>query len=122
MVKSSLTEPKINIASTSEAVRYVAERLKLVRRIRNMTLENMASQLGITRKQLQNYESAQSNITVARLWEISNLLDVETGFFVEGMNSSKQFINNEDLDLIRMFKNIKDRKAKDSLIGILKEI
>lgn len=122
MAKSSLTEPKINIASTSEAVRYVAERLKLVRRIRNMTLENMASQLGITRKQLQNYESAQSNITVARLWEISNLLDVETGFFVEGMNSSKQFINNEDLDLIRMFKNIKDRKAKDSLIGILKEI
>lgn len=122
MAKSSLTEPKINIASTSEAIRYVAERLKLVRRIRNMTLENMASQLGITRKQLQNYESAQSNITVARLWEISNLLDVETGFFVEGMNSSKQFINNEDLDLIRMFKNIKDRKAKDSLIGILKEI
>lgn len=122
MAKSSLTEPKINIASTSEAICYVAERLKLVRRIRNMTLENMASQLGITRKQLQNYESAQSNITVARLWEISNLLDVETGFFVEGMNSSKQFINNEDLDLIRMFKNIKDRKAKDSLIGILKEI
>lgn len=110
------------ISSSAEAVRYIAERLRLARKIRNVTLENMASSLGITRKQLQNYESAQSNINVARLWEISKLLDLETAFFVEGLGANKPLLNNKDLELIHKFNSIKDAQTKASILGIIQDL
>lgn len=78
MTKELLGLEATDISSSFDAARYVAERLRLVRRLKNLTLENLASKLGITRKQLQNYESAQCNLTIARLWEISRLLEIET--------------------------------------------
>ena len=122
MTSETAKSAKTPVSSSNEAVKYVAERLRLARRIRNMTLENMAIHLGITRKQLQNYESAQSNITVTRLWEISKLLNIETGFFVEGLCFGQPLLENEDLELVHKFKNIKDKKTKISLLGILKEL
>ena len=80
MPKRTQNQPK-QISSAAEVIVYIAERLKLARSIKHMTLESVAGRLGITRKQLQNYESAQSNISVVRLWELANVLDTEPGFF-----------------------------------------
>lgn len=114
--------PSPKVSSKDDAVKYVAERLRLARRIRNMTLENMASHLGITRTQMQHYENAQTNITIARLWEISKLLNIETGFFVEGLCLGQPLLDRDDLELIHKFRNIKDKNTKASLLGILKEL
>lgn len=122
MTKELLGLEATDISSSFDAARYVAERLRLVRRLKNLTLENLASKLGITRKQLQNYESAQCNLTIARLWEISRLLEIETEFFVKGLNSSQKCLSNKDIELISMFKKIKDDKVKELIIGILNEI
>ncbi len=111
-----------SISNSDEALKYIGERLKIARRSRNITLEDMAKRLGITRKQLQNYESAKSNMPVSRLWEISNLLDVETVFFVEGLNKRKPFVDNEGLKILSKLNNIKDQKTKASIIGILNEL
>lgn len=122
MITDITEQPKVSVVSRSDAVKYVADRLRLARRIRNMTLENMASHLGITRTQLQHYENAQTNITITRLWEISKLLNIETSFFVEGLGVSQPLLNNEELEFIHKFKTIKDKHAKASLLGILKEL
>lgn len=122
MITDIPEQPKVSVVSRADAVKYVADRLRLARRIRNMTLENMASHLGITRTQLQHYENAQTNITITRLWEISKLLNIETGFFVEGLGISQPLLNNEELELVHKFKTIKNKRAKASLLGILKEL
>ena len=118
---SSLKKTSL-ISNSNEALKHIAERLKIARRSKHITLEEMAANLGITRKQLQNYENAKSNMTISRLWEISNLLDIETGFFVEGLNPGKPFIANEDLKILNKLHNIKDKKIKASIIGILNEL
>lgn len=110
------------IVSASEAMIFVAKRIKTARCIKKMTMSNMAANLGITRKQLQNYETAQSNITVARLWQISKIFDVDTSFFVEGLNASKQLLSDDDLEIIRAFGKIKDTKVKETLWEIIKAI
>ena len=110
------------IVSASEAMIFVAKRIKTARCIKKMTMSNMAANLGITRKQLQNYETAQSNITVARLWQISKILDVDTSFFVEGLNASKQLLSDDDLEIICAFGKIKDTKVKETLWEIIKAI
>ena len=122
MLKSSEKSMVANISNEEEACSFVAQRLKQARCIKQMPLNTMAKLLGISRKQLQNYENAQSNITVARLWQISKILDIDTSFFVEGLNSSKQLLSNDDLELVRMFGKIKDQRVKDTLWGIIKVI
>ena len=69
-----------SVATASDAARYVGERLRLARKIRNITVQSLASNLGISRVQLQKYENAQTNITISRLWEIANVLNIEPIF------------------------------------------
>ena len=69
-----------SVATASDAARYVGERLRLARKIRTITVQSLASNLGISRVQLQKYENAQTNITISRLWEIANVLNIEPIF------------------------------------------
>lgn len=110
------------ILSKADAVSYVAHRLKSVRLMKKMTLEDVASHLGISRKQLQNYESAQSNISIARLWELAKVLDTAPEFFLEGLSNKKNALSNEQLEFVRLLAKIKDNDLKRSLLGILREI
>ena len=117
-----ISEQKVIVKTTDEVLEYVGERIKLIRKIRNVTMNDMASSLGITRKQLQNYESAQTNIGISRLWQIAQLMDVDIGFFTEGLNKNKPVIDNESLNFIKMFNRIRDQKTKAAILGLLKEI
>lgn len=122
MKKHSQTSDASEIRANDEVLQYVAERIKLIRKIRKVTMNEMANSLGITRKQLQNYESAQTNIGISRLWQIAQLMQVDIGFFIEGLNKNKPVIDNEDLNLIKLFNGIKDPRTKAAILGLLKEI
>ena len=117
-----ISQYSLQVSSAAEAGIYVAQRLKLARNIRHLSMESVASMLGISRKQLQNYENAESNISVGRLWELANIFDVEPEFFFDGMGHKKAYISNESLELIRLFSRIKDNHVKQALLGILREI
>ena len=108
------------VSSSSDVLLHVAKRIRLIRNIRKMTLQKTAKMLGISRKQLQNYEKAQTNIGVARLWQIANLMQVDTSFFIEGLNSSNSFWDDESLEIVTMIKNIKDENVKKHLVLLLK--
>lgn len=108
------------VSSASDVLLHVAKRIRLIRNIRKMTLQKTAKMLGISRKQLQNYEKAQTNIGVARLWQIANLMQVDTSFFIEGLNSSNSFWDDESLEIVTMIKNIKDENVKKHLVLLLK--
>lgn len=122
MRRKEISLSEMSISSAPDAVRYVAERLRIARLSKKMTLENMAERLGISRKQMQNYESAKCNMTVSRLWEIATLLNIGAGFFINGLTEEKPFLENEDLKVIQKLHSIKDPKLQASLFGILKEL
>lgn len=61
----------------------IGERLKAIRKIRNITQENLASQVGITFQQVQKYENGKNRISASRLYDFSLILQVPFSFFFE---------------------------------------
>ena len=119
----NLTHKKEALGTTKEApdiLLHIAKRIRLIRNIRKMSLQKTAKSLGISRKQLQNYESAQTNIGVIRLWQIANLMQVDPVFFIEGMDSKDTFWDDESLEIVSMIKRIKDQDVKKHLVLLLK--
>ena len=111
-----------SIDSDKDVLLYLAERIKIIRQTKNITLGNMASKIGITRKQLQNYENGQTNIGITRLWQIAQILQVDIVTLVEGLDNKPSSIDNESLEFIRLFNNLKDQNIKDIILGLLKSM
>ncbi|MBE6444344.1 MAG: helix-turn-helix transcriptional regulator [Alphaproteobacteria bacterium] len=111
-----------SIDSDKDVMLYLAERIKIIRQTKNITLGNMASKIGITRKQLQNYENGQTNIGITRLWQIAQILQVDIVTLVEGLDNKPSSIDNESLEFIRLFNNLKDQNIKDIILGLLKSM
>lgn len=109
-----------NISSAVDPLTFVAKKIKMARNLRRIPIKTMANNLGISRNQMSNYEKAKCNITVTRLWEIANLLDVDLHFFIDDICLQKNCLKNDDWEIIHMFGNIKDQQVKDSLRNFLK--
>lgn len=64
---------------------HVGTRVRLRRRILDMSLEKLAEALGITYQQVQKYEMGTNRIGAGRLQQIARALNVEVSFFFEGI-------------------------------------
>lgn len=118
---NNVTSTKTTI-SDKDVILHVAKKIKLIRQIKKISSGNMASLLGITRKQLQNYENGQTNIGITRLWQIAQILQVNIVTLVEGFGNKPNSIDNENLEFIRLFSNLKDQNIKDIILGLLKSM
>ncbi len=110
------------IKSPDDVAHYVAQRLKLARQMKQISSQHIANKLGISRKQIQNYETAQCNLTVPRLWEIANLLEVDTSFFTDGLKGEYASVSNQDLEFLTSFAKIKDPTIKNIILNILNSV
>ncbi len=65
----------------------IEKKLKLGKKLKKIRIENgikqkqLALKLGISFQQLQKYESGENRITAGRLWQISQILQVEIQSF-----------------------------------------
>jgi len=64
---------------------HVGKRMKLRRRLLNISQQVLAKRLGITFQQIQKYEKGQNRIGASRLWDIARALDVDMNFFFNDM-------------------------------------
>jgi transcriptional regulator with XRE-family HTH domain len=64
---------------------YIGRRLKLRRVMLRMSQDALASMIGVTFQQVQKYESGANRISASRLFVIAKVLQVEVGFFLDGM-------------------------------------
>ena len=67
--------------------KYIGLRIKFIRNTRQLSITTTAKNLGITRKQFQNYEKGITDIKISRLQEIAELLNVNVSFFLEDFNT-----------------------------------
>lgn len=61
----------------------VGQRIRMARRARNMTQEELAAQIGCKFQQLQKYETATNRVSASRLEMISKALALPIGWFFE---------------------------------------
>lgn len=105
---------------------------RLIKRFRlqkGISQMGLAEMIGVSYQQVQKYESGKSSISIERLLDIAEALDVPvTRFFPsekEILSEEESFygeLTDEEKRLLQLFRRIKDRNTKKAVFKILEEI
>ena len=66
---------------------HLGKRLRRRRRLLGLTQQQLASAVGVRFQQIQKYECGANRISAARLWELSEALEVPINYFYEGLEA-----------------------------------
>jgi transcriptional regulator with XRE-family HTH domain len=68
----------------------IGQKIRRIRNSKDLTQDNMAYELGITKSAYSKIERGETSITINRLYEIANILEVDiTDFFGPSTSSHK---------------------------------
>lgn len=104
----------------SNIARQIGQKIKSVRNMRNISSADMANILGVSRQQLQNYESGEADIKIDRLFDIAEALGVDMSFFFAGF--SKTSDSYDEFNVVQNLEHIKDANLKQTICGLIKEL
>lgn len=118
--------------------KHVGSRVRLRRKIMNMSQESLGGALGVTFQQVQKYERGVNRIGASRLYAVSQVLQVPVGFFFEGLETPGaatgmsdgdqeplmyDFIQSTDgVSLASAFSKIKDPKVRRRVIELIRAL
>jgi transcriptional regulator with XRE-family HTH domain len=106
--------------------RHVAARIRERRIMLGLSQEAMAAQLSITYQQLHKYEKGINRIAAGRLHQIAQALDVEVGYFFEGVETERDFRPNPQqrmlLELARNFVAMPSRKHQEAICTLARSL
>ena len=81
---------------------HVGRRMRSRRELLGLSQEFVGQKIGLSFQQIQKYELGKSRICASRLWDISNVLDINLLYFFEEMdeqtlkNSPRKLKNGDD--------------------------
>jgi transcriptional regulator with XRE-family HTH domain len=64
---------------------HLGKRLRRRRRLLGLTQQQLAGACGVRFQQIQKYECGANRISAARLWQLSEALEVPVGYFFDGL-------------------------------------
>ena len=70
---------------SGEVDHHVGRRIRERRKALGMSQETLADALGISYQQAQKYEVGINRVAASRLWNIAKALEVDIGYFFEGV-------------------------------------
>ena len=104
---------------------HLGKRLRRRRRLLGLTQQQLAGACGVRFQQIQKYECGANRISAARLWQLSEALEVPVGYFYDGLSdvaqreadseseaSGEMFARKETLDLIRAYYQLGERPRR----------
>ena len=107
---------------------HLGKRLRRRRRLLGLTQQQLASVVGIRFQQIQKYECGANRISAARLWQLSEALEVPVGYFYDGLAEAQErreregpaaepragevMARKETLDLIRAYYQLGERPRR----------
>ena len=104
---------------------HLGKRLRRRRRLLGLTQQQLAGACGVRFQQIQKYECGANRISAARLWQLSEALEVPVGYFYDGLSEIAQretandgegggemFARKETLDLIRAYYQLGERPRR----------
>jgi transcriptional regulator with XRE-family HTH domain len=93
-----------------------------------LTQQQLASAVGIRFQQIQKYECGANRISAARLWQLSEALEIPIGYFYDGINEAQTrkerepivadtrtgevMARKETMDLIRAYYQLGERPRR----------
>ncbi|USQ94361.1 helix-turn-helix domain-containing protein [Caulobacter sp. RL271] len=99
---------------------HLGKRLRRRRRLLGLTQQQLAGTVGVRFQQIQKYECGANRISAARLWQLSEALEVPVGYFYDGLADARHetteggemFARKETLDLIRAYYLLGERPRR----------
>ncbi|MGZ3377727.1 MAG: helix-turn-helix domain-containing protein, partial [Phenylobacterium sp.] len=67
----------------------VGRRLRMRRRLLDLSQQDLARICGVTFQQIQKYEAAKCRMPVATLWRLAYALEVDVSYFFAGLLDDK---------------------------------
>lgn len=118
---------------------HVGKKLRDRRTRMGISQESLAKTSGITFQQVQKYERATNRISVSRIFEFANVLQVPVSYFFEGLSGDNDYEFAEDStpfiheghnaipahelkELINAYSKIKDAEMRKSVKTLIKGI
>ncbi len=103
---------------------FVAQKIRKSRLMRGLTQSALAAQIGCSFQQLQKYEAGQNRVSASRLYQIATALDVEPGYFFEGIGHDEP---NEDIDttasrILFALAKVDNQQVKETLCRMVQAI
>ena len=114
---------------------HLGRRLRRRRRLLGLTQQQLAAACGVRFQQIQKYECAANRMSAARLWQLSDVLQVPVSYFYEGLveaqaetrvlteiqEGSETFGRRETTDLIQAFYRLSER-PRQRLLDLAKSL
>lgn len=124
---------------------HVGRQIRLQRTLLGLSQEQLAKGLSITFQQIQKYERGANRVSASRLWDISQILKVDIGYFFNDMSSSTKsssprqmalaedkldvelpgkdtLTRRETLELVRHYYRIEDGQIRKRVFEMVKSI
>jgi transcriptional regulator with XRE-family HTH domain len=126
---------------TADSAAYIDQHVgECIRRRRTMlgfTQEQLGAALQISYQQIQKYETGSNRISAGRLYQIANRLDVQIGYFFEGLEQvaiaasshgagNGQAVNSSGarttIELVRSFNAIPNTAVRVAVSSLVKSL
>src|ERR1700733_2241345 len=102
--------------SATDIDKKVGENLLKIRLLRGMTQESLADGVGVTFQQIQKYEKGKNRISVSRLSQCSQVLEIPVAEFYDGIEGTRGAdslkLTPEQLALIRKYNTLPEPQKK----------
>jgi transcriptional regulator with XRE-family HTH domain len=116
----------------SEIDIHLGKRLRRRRRLLGLTQQQLAGACGVRFQQIQKYECGANRISAARLWQLSEALQVPVAYFYDGLTEPGEagprpdeggevLSRKETLDLIRAYYQL-DERPRRRLLDLAKSL
>ncbi|MDP3260559.1 MAG: helix-turn-helix domain-containing protein [Thermodesulfovibrionales bacterium] len=110
--------------------RHIGSLIRIMRKAAGLSQMGLAERVGISYQQIQKYEKGVSDISVSRLSQIAHALNIPLSRFVpdeERMMVSEAVspygtLSDNEIELLKLFRSIKNKKLKDGFLIAIKSI
>ena len=141
----STSDKNFRVTNNNAVDVHVGKRVRLRRTLLGMSQEQLGASLNITFQQVQKYERGANRISASRLWDISQILDVQISYFFDDMtddtmrlsprrvsrgenidfdddNARDPMARRETLELVRTYYSIESSKVRKRISEMVKSL
>ncbi|MEH6829628.1 MAG: helix-turn-helix transcriptional regulator [Sulfitobacter sp.] len=103
---------------------HVGQRLKALRKLRQLSQTDLGKELGLSFQQVQKYESGSNRISASRLFEVGQFLNVAPEYFFEGINSKNEAPETTPADdaIAMALSYIGDQETRDKILSFIESL
>lgn len=97
----------------------IGERLRDLRKRRDLTQEQLAVIVDVTFQQIQKYENGSTRMNTDKLQAVAQALGVPISAFFDEDNHDERLLSSQELNLIRSFRELPNSEVREFVLEVL---